>query len=1331
MDLAVNRPLLFFLFLSISCSGQPCLADETSTIAPERKISVVFNDPEAPAWKILWDEARELVRKGDLYGAEEKYSRIHDIKPNIEEVNWEYCKVLLETGAFGKVSKIISGLLEISPRNIDYLLVGGRMAQTNKDYALAGRYFGTAFQLDPVSTRSDIALAGFIQSLRGQGKNNMAFPLQEQLILRSPGNSQIVHEAAVDAQQLHMDKKARLLYEKLLEQENVDDRVIYQASKVFDVPGYEQKTAELREEYVKRHPDYLSFHKLLAEYYLQTGDATSALEHLTSLAEHNDEYLIQTGKVYFYELGRPDRALLYFEKYLGKHPEDINVNQTIEEIQTFLANEFLAIVENDGALPLWKDLIKVTANRLAIYMKMADILEQKGRTKELIEILSIIHNQYPDNDIIAFRIVNQYLVINDRESALNYLEKITSSVHRNSSYYTLKGDIEDSLGRELDALVSYEKGLELDLKNSNLRAKCVKLAGSLGLVDKMRFLFIEGVQETFEKPTAAIVLNYLDQLARNYLFHEYELACENYQYLFEPAGVNVSYALHKARTYRSFGHKRRAEQLLRESLLQGSHDQTFLFELAQNAIEDKNRATAREWRDTLANAPDRKKQGAVKAGYELRLALLDAKFLLLSGEYERAVEIIETKKERYSAVLDSSTRDSLLRMLDTELCRLYFYRGDYAASYQVFLKLHRGGTFDAEIAALANALNSRDVGAGPGSIHLEVLYETDHPVTSRFLEMISTELKMQEYEDARLHLKVISEVVPESIIGRIQFVELLVATRQFDRAVEDLQKLVSRFPLEPYFYELWIETETRRGDYEKGIVILQQQAGIEGLDALVVDLAGPKDTKRLLTLARLVWSEKKYEDALSLYRNLLSPSVVEVLSDEFQKREINYLDLVKEDTFWSSMFSLLQSEPEVVTELMAPSFLMDNRENDAAEIVAENFARFSWQKMILYEYLARKAVFERRYAYAEQNYKRLFEEEENPTGLMDLASIYGKFGKYRKEAQIYETIQSQGTTTPGLEDSIERNTLLIRPQSTIDVGYIEKDGREGSLNITQATGGTSFLFTPELDKDIKLTYSYNQYGAVDSDETVIGNYLFSSGVYEFAKDYELELGVGGEKVDSEGNATLLYSIALRGQLDQTYSLILNYNRSQVADTLDSVKEQTTSENVVVGLECETPVGLTLGGTVRHREYNDNNSQDAFHGYSYYNYYIQDLEMSFLYDFHYINGTGGDDDDGLIEHVGFLQNRSLYWNPSTYTEHLLTFRFKHDFFGHQDTEHTDISYYSFDNAVGYEDNEVFSYLGSFNIFLEMSPQFLLKGTLTFSTSSVYEEKGFFLGLHYRW
>ncbi len=61
----------------------------------------------------------------------------------------------------------------------------------------------------------------------------------------------------------------------------------------------------------------------------------------------------------------------------------------------------------------------------------------------------------------------------------------------------------------------------------------------------------------------------------------------------------------------------------------------------------------------------------------------------------------------------------------------------------------------------------------------------------------------------------------------------------------------------------------------------------------------------------------------------------------------------------------------------------------------------------------------------------------------------------------------------------------------------------------------------------------------------------------------------------------------------------------------------------------------------------------------------------------------------------------------------------------------MSYYAFDNAIGFEDNENISFTTKFDIFLEMSPHFLLKGNFTLSKSDEYEETGMSVSLHYRW
>lgn len=99
--------IIFVLFFR----PYPLFANETE-ITPERDISVVLHGPQSPDWKILWDGARNLVREQQYQLAADVYGQLFTIKPNIEEANWEYCKVLLQTEDYKTASKIISLLLE-------------------------------------------------------------------------------------------------------------------------------------------------------------------------------------------------------------------------------------------------------------------------------------------------------------------------------------------------------------------------------------------------------------------------------------------------------------------------------------------------------------------------------------------------------------------------------------------------------------------------------------------------------------------------------------------------------------------------------------------------------------------------------------------------------------------------------------------------------------------------------------------------------------------------------------------------------------------------------------------------------------------------------------------------------------------------------------------------------------------------------------------------------------------------------------------------------------------------------------------------------------------
>ncbi len=602
------------------------------------------------------------------------------------------------------------------------------------------------------------------------------------------------------------------------------------------------------------------------------------------------------------------------------------------------------------------------------------------------------------------------------------------------------------------------------------------------------------------------------------------------------------------------------------------------------------------------------------------------------------------------------------------------------------------------------------------------------PVLTRELAVAVKEIEYKEYTAAKRHTAAALNKYPDSLVGNAVWAELMVAAGTSEGAVTSLTKLIRQFPEEPYFQKKRIEVEARRGMYDQGLVLFKKdEGGDDSIDALAERLASTDSTEDLLTLARLLWGDKQQQKALQIYQQLLVPPVRDLISEKFRQKQIDYHSLARENSFWNSMMLLLRSEPDVVAELMKPEFLLGNRANEAGIIVSELFAKYSWQKLIAGEYTARKAVFDRNYYYAEQSYKRLSKEDSSVT-MSDLATIYGKIGKYRKEAQVYEAMQESGTTSPDLEKSIARTTQQMSPQSVFNGEYEERNGRDGYIDVARTTVGTSFWFTPALDKDVRLLYANNRFEAIDTEGSTGSNSLYSLATYEFTKAYELILGGGAEKITGNGNASFQYEARLNGQLDDYVNAYVLLEKRSVYDTIASIEQQITYQAFETGLSIETPVGLSFGGDVRRRYYNDGNGENRFHGYSSYSIFGESLQLALRYDYQYLTN---DDENKTQGGAGDASDEPFYWSPSFFTEHRVNLHFQHDFLGFQQGTKKSMSYYALDNAIGLEDNENVSFTTNFNIFLEMSPHFLLKGNFTLSKSDDFEDKGLFISLHYRW
>lgn len=1324
---------VIFLFILVTLPFLPCVAAE---IAPARTITVVAASPDVPEWKKIWDKARENVKTDNYDSAVLLYEKLHSLKPNIEEANWEYFKVLMNKKRIDEATRIINSLLEKNPSKIEYLLGSGRIFLLEKKYNSALRQFGRVYESDPVGSFSVNALKGMIAGLDGEKKKNVLLPLLEQLHLRQSSDPDIIQKLVKTAAALGKNDKV-LHYFSLLRKnkplKDIDSKVIFIVAGVLERTGDRREASQLWEEYLKRSVDYIPFHKKLAAYYLSIGKRKSALPHLVRLSRnsHADDALLkQIAEIYLQSAGRPDKALAYFEKYLAKHPEDREIHKKIKNIQTILANDFLAIVENDGAWLLWRDLARITPNRLAIYREMATLLEKKRKTDELFEILKIIQHHNPEDTKTLYKIISICRKKKNYPLALQYLQKLPEQTKKTKKFFLLKGDLEFMSGREQSSLVSYINGLKQDQKDLKLRQTCIRLAGRLGLVDRMNSLFSATPNSPENVNYFAFILNYLEQLEYNCFFSSLDIHLAKYLNLYkkEPQYI-LKLRFLQEKSLRARGNQPKAEEVLRSIIAgEGAVPEVF-FKLALNNALARNISAARVWETAFVQFFPTDSKIRENRKYERKKNYLEGMISLAEGDVEEVVLKIEVLENLRRKRKERLVLSDLEYKLKKKLCRMLLDNKNVIRSEKLLRECLKIREFDPErvvLRYLFENLSGTKLIANPEN---DSLYINGQPVLSRFLQVASAALHHNEFDLGTQLLKTVLKKAPDSILGRNLLAEFSYYSGNMLQPVNIYKKIVKKYPLEKYFIKKLVMSEGKLERYQQGLAILiEKNANLLELLKNESFSRSTADFEEVLLFARMQWGAGNRNKSLKLYELLLNPPVVDLLEKRFEFEEIYYLYLTKEKSFWNSLKFLLQTKPEIVAELMQPSFLIDNLGNETGKIIAEYYSLYTWQKLIINEYLARKAIVQRDYETAERNYKRMLEDAADPEGLYDLASIYDRRGQYRKEAQVYEAIKSSGTTSERLESSIESNSLKISPHTGLSVNLVSREGRDGYMNLEKRGVGFSLMFTPDLQKDIKFEFSRNIYEEVTGPGSLTSSFLESTGTVELTGNTDFIFSAAAERLSDDAETKFYYSIGLHSQLDDFFTGFVEGYRKKTDDTLLAVKNSIYSEGFEIGLAAETPVGLNLGVAYRHRYYSDGNSQNRFHGWSSYNLYGESILWALRYDYEFLkNNNCNDCSDSVGEdEVG----EKTYWKPDTFDEHKITLHFKHLVSGDYGSNKL-LSYYTFDNSLGYEDNENAIYIGKFDIFLEMSHHYLLKGNFVFQKSTDFEEKTVLFSLFYRW
>lgn len=1367
--------VLFFSFLPSA------FATPSEPITPERDI-VTTGSVEEPEWKILWDEARKMTRQENYLEAARRYSQLLSIKKNIEEAMWEYGLVLIALSDWRQASSVFEGLLEIDPHRVDYQLSGALVALKLKEYNRAISLYRRVYDrlasqtvqdaLPPatgLNGQSDSAdgqgrvqsqyievLTGLIAALQGAGITQDAYPLMEKLYRLRPGDTVLLHQLAVHAVRTGQHNKAVRYYEQLLAMDEVADRVLLEACEVFE--GATVKTdmqsgsSDTRpslafgcwEKYLQRHPDYLPFQKKVAEYLLARGKGVAALPHLLILLDqqaYRDDYLLTVGSVYLHGLKQPEKALPYYEEYLLRHPDHLEIAREKTSIEHAVAQNMVARINQAGAVTLWKELEPVAANRLTIYRAMAELLERRGNTKELDETLTIIHRHDPKDAAVVLRLAElaQDKDETDRvEKFLGALSPEMLTTREQTRYLLVQARHAQQRQDPIQALNWYERYLRVASEDLAIRRHCLELAASLGLMtvyDQNHRLLLQ--QMSSEQDRAEADLRYVRVLLTSGLAAKARTICRQWIEKQERGGdFAVVFRLALADVHHGEGDFFEAEQILREMLADGLAIDRTLSKLVELNLENIDGESAQIWFQLLQAYAQKHPGLSVD---EDDLTLLQARVLAATGRSGKAVDLLVGY--RRSAEAGTPRKPEPLQEAEVLLARLYLLAGQYEKGGRLMADVLQKRPADLDALILARQLDAGRSGGIRENRFDQVLDQVHGYEFPVLIQAARLEQRYGEPTAALKYAKMALEKLPESILARVVLAEIVTEQGDLAAASAMWEGLAADYPQETRFARRWLEGEFGMGRFQQIIARLAPSRfhGLEQVIPVFPDTSHLPAWQRLM-LARSLWAEKQWVAAVAVYDSMLRPSVDKVFTEDMERQQVQLVLPPARHSLWSVVTFSTSSEPDRLAQVMEPAFLLRHSGQPAGRIGAAHYASFRWQQMAARELSAKRALAQGDYYQAMKRYQQLIATDPSPESLFDLAGIYSRLGLLGKEALLYEEIGQNNPDYPDLATAIERNQLKRQPKVMADFGYASRSGRDGYLDIEQTQGGASVWILPTLRQELNAGWSTIHSVSKQDGQGLRHNRFLAE--YSFYPHHTVDLtaGLGGNKnvgkspeengATTHDDVTPLYRFEARGRIGDELHGFVRLSQDVVDDTVQALKEGITRRDLEGGVSVDLLPRLFCGGEYLFREYSDANQQNRYHVWVSYLLFREPTLLRVTYGQELLNNDSTNLGRFAADDGPFAPGDHPYWSPGEYWQNLLSVRFEHqlaaDVFGRKAP-----SYYALDYSVGYEEGGYDNHSFGGDIFLEISRHFLLNSRFDLVQGGREIRKDFALSLVYRW
>ena len=1340
------------------------LADKTPRVRQDKGTS--------PAWKKHWDEARRLAVVGKLAQAAELYHKLLAEK-EISEAHWELATILVALGQDKEAKGIVESLNEATPDRPQYVQCLAVISLHLGQFREAAEAFSHLHALQPGNAE---ALAGEVYSLVAAGDSEAALPRLETIWRLTPTDRGLRELLATLAYAAHDHARAWPHLVELANGPKPKAKILLMAARLSDTRAPPQEGLRFWQLYVAAQPDDLEGRQWLANFFEKTGQEQEALPHLLAihLRRPGDLPVLKRIGQGYAAVGDFAKALDFLEKYAALRPEDKEVAATLtrshealghktetlralehyfalephpdevdlkraahlyeeagaqaEVITVYrrlvalhpdepvllraLATRLLAAGRQEEALSSWQRLARLLPEESDIYRTMATILESLGRQPELDHTLATLHRLQPTDHALSLKLAARYLAKDDLQRATEVLTGMErQGGAKPAAFYSWRGTLRMKQHDFAAALLDLEGFLAQEPNEQSARRQAMIAAGRLGDVVRVRIH-----EQALSSGGKAMPLDLQLLVAQAYADCRAETEASALfqkvidEWLAADSGsieVMQQAFAGLAGTFSREDRPYEEEETWRTGLVATDDRLFFLPPLFALALRQGQVGEAQGWlaglRPLLAdNAP--------------RLALMEAMLLAAQGETRQARRRLWSVNDAF-AELDKTgegpdQRETIADRLALAAQWLKAGNNALAARQCARVLALDGDNLEAKV-ILAKGRAVLAQGAGridPGQLR------PDQLLTLAGLYR-QYDLPQGMAKAARQALT----LVPQSLAAGLTLADSLVALGDFDAAQVQLEKLAADHPRE---FSLKVRIAT-----------LQFMGGkLAAVEELLHSPEAQSRPELILLRARLLWRQNRWDEAIKLYQDFLTPRVAAILRRSAKECRINLPDVKPKRSVWEILTRDPGSDPDSLfaAQVMAPATVLsflDQGQSRFSLAAARLVAAHRWQAEFALELAPRQSVVRREYTIAQKQYESLFARYPRQRLLLyDLAGMYSRLGELGQEEAAYDKLSAAGIDFPELAEARTRNRLKQQPQTALTYGYQSDGGRHGYLDIEKDWQGISFWDSLSTQHEMEMKVDRINYHAKSWEDTMRATRATAS--YSTTMMHGLTVrGTGGLESQDQGHDTLLVNTTVVGKIGDGLTGTMAYDREVVADTTASLRRHIVRQDLSGGMSLAPLPRLSLGGDYLLRDYSDNNWTTGYDLWSTYLILAEPtfLQMKYSYDFKESregNAQSGSGEDG------FAAEDHPYWAPKNYWVNQIGLYFKHSL-ADDSLEREASRYYTLEYAVGHDVDGYAVQTAKAGLYAEFTPHCLLTAAGELVNSQAVRKQEYRLDLIYRW